>query len=117
MMRRRIGVKADLKKNDVSLRRIKSLASGAPAHHLAGVANLGQQKLKLWAGKRSIRKAAIDLGSNYRSYRRWAEEGSRPDYDGRRLCRDVAGVGIDDWELPPSASLARQLERLARADG
>lgn len=74
--------------------------------------NLGQQKLRVWAAGRSIRQAAKDLGSNYRSYRRWAWEGALPDYDGRRLCRIVAGVDYEDWELPISKALARKLERL-----
>ncbi len=78
--------------------------------------NLGQQKLRIWAAGRSIRKAAKDLGSNYRSYRRWAEEGALPDYSGRRLCREVAGVEYEDWEELPSKVLARRLERLESAE-
>lgn len=78
------------------------------------MANLGQQKLKLWGAGRSLRKAAEALGSNYRSFRRWSEEGACPDYDGRRLCRDVAGIGVDDWEQPPNKALERKLGALSR---
>ena len=62
------------------------------------MANAGQRKLKKWRRDRSLRQAAKDLGVDYRSYYRWEVEGGSPEYDRRKLCLEVAGVPLDDWE-------------------
>jgi len=62
------------------------------------MSNLGQRKLKKWRGDRGLREAARALGVDYRSYYRWEVEGIVPGYASRKLCNDVAGIPIEDWD-------------------